>query len=144
MTRGRDDRLLLTRRIVRVADTTTGYGSVPMDTKIARQLLERRMEDLRQVARATIEQGGLDRDLRTTAGDVAPTEAAELATETVERELDLSVREAAEASLHDVQRALQRLEKGTYGVCLACGRPIGDGRLEAKPEAEYCIEHQPR
>ena len=115
-----------------------------MDRNTARQLLERRMADLRQVARATIEQGGLDADLSTAAGEVAPTEAAELATETVERELDLTVREAAEASLHDVERALQRLEKGTYGVCLVCAKPIADGRLEAKPEAEYCVEHQPR
>jgi RNA polymerase-binding transcription factor DksA len=115
-----------------------------MDARQARELLERRSEDLRRVTRAAGEQGGLDRALRTVAGEVAPTEAAELATETVERELDMTIREAAEASLRDVERALDRLEKGTYGVCLACSRPIADGRLEAKPEAEYCIEHQPR
>jgi RNA polymerase-binding transcription factor DksA len=115
-----------------------------MDTQQARELLEQRAEDLRQVVRASDERGPLDAELRTTAGDLAPTEAAELATETIERELDLSVREAAEASLVDVERAMSRLEQGTYGVCLTCGRPIADGRLEAKPEAEYCVEHQPR
>jgi RNA polymerase-binding protein DksA len=115
-----------------------------MDTEHARQLLQRRLDDLRQVARATEEQGALQTDLRTAAGETAPTEAAELATETIERELDLSIREAAEASLHDVERALKRLEMGTYGVCPACKRPIADERLEAKPEAEYCVEHQPR
>ena len=115
-----------------------------MDTQQARQLLERRLDDLRQVTRATEEQGALNADLRTAAGENAPTESAELATETVERELDLSIRDAAEASMHDVERALQRLDKGTYGDCAACGRPIADERLEAKPEAEYCIEHQPR
>jgi RNA polymerase-binding protein DksA len=115
-----------------------------MDTQQARELLQQRMVALRDVARIAQEQGGLDKDLRTAAGEISPTEPAELATETVERELDLTIREAAEASMHDVERALQRLEKGNYGVCLACGRPIADGRLEAKPEAEYCVEHQPR
>jgi RNA polymerase-binding transcription factor DksA len=115
-----------------------------MNAAQARELLEQRMVALRDVSRIAEEQGGLDRDMRTAPGEIAPTEAAELATETVERELDLTVREAAEASLHDVERALERLEKGTYGVCLVCEGPIADGRLEAKPEAEYCVAHQPR
>ena len=114
-----------------------------MDSQQARELLRQRMDALRDVARIAQEQGGLDADARSTAGDNAPTEPAELATETVERELDLTIREAAEASLHDVERALQRVENGTYGVCLACGKPIAEGRLEAKPEAEYCVEDQP-
>ena len=115
-----------------------------MDPQHARELLRQRKDALRDVARIAEEQGGLDPDQRSVAGDSSPTEPAELATETVERELDMTVREAAEASLHDVERALQRLEKGTYGVCLVCEEPIADGRLEAKPEAEYCVEHQPR
>ena len=115
-----------------------------MDPRRARELLEERMNGLRTVARAADEQGGLDRDLRTVAGEIAPTEAAELATETVERELDLSVREQAQSTIHDIERALARLENGTYGVCPVCGHAIADERLEAKPEAEYCVEHQPR
>ena len=115
-----------------------------MDLRIARELLERRLDDLRQVARATEEQGRLAADPHSVAGEIAATEPAELAAETVERELDRSVREAAEASLHDVERALRRLENGTYGVCPVGSHPIDDGRLEAKPEAEYCVEHQPR
>ncbi len=115
-----------------------------MNARVARERLQQRIQDLRRIARTADDQGGLDRDLRTVAGDIAPTEAAELAAETAERQLGLTIREAAEASLRDVERALERVEKGTYGVCLACGRPIADGRLEAKPEAEYCVEHQPR
>jgi RNA polymerase-binding transcription factor DksA len=114
-----------------------------MDKDRARKLLESRKEELMKTVRAATEQGGLNSDQRSAAGEIVTIEAAELAAETLERELDLSVREAAEASLRDVERAMKRLEDGTYGSCLECGRPIPDERLEAKPEAEYCVEHQP-
>jgi DnaK suppressor protein len=44
--------------------------------------------------------------------------------------------------LKQVQSALQRIENGTYGKCVDCGRPISDARLEAKPWALYCVEDQ--
>jgi DnaK suppressor protein len=45
----------------------------------------------------------------------------------------------AEFDLAEVEAALQRLEQGTYGVCEACGDPIGEGRLDARPAARWCI-----
>ena len=42
-------------------------------------------------------------------------------------------------SLDEVDAALKRLSKGTYGVCEACGKPIGEARLEAMPAARFCI-----
>ena len=51
--------------------------------------------------------------------------------------------EAIAGSLNDrldrVERALQRLDAGTYGICEVCGGPIGDGRLQARPTARVCI-----
>ena len=44
------------------------------------------------------------------------------------------------ASLTAIDAALERLEQGTYGTCEQCGRPIGEGRLEARPTAARCIE----
>lgn len=41
-----------------------------------------------------------------------------------------------------VQRALERVEAGTYGICERCGKPIAEGRLEARPFVTYCIECQ--
>ena len=43
--------------------------------------------------------------------------------------------------LDDVARALDKLDAGTYGLCEACGEPIGADRLEAMPAARYCIDH---
>src|SRR5438128_7281675 len=57
---------------------------------------------------------------------------ADVATETFEREKDFSILEQVEAELADVQRALQRLDEGTYGMCEACRQPIGDERLQAQ------------
>ena len=67
---------------------------------------------------------------------------ADLGTEMFEREKDLSILERVEAELADVERALRRVEEGTYGLCEACGREIAKARLEIKPEARFCVDDQ--
>ena len=67
---------------------------------------------------------------------------ADVGTETFEREKDLSIIERVEAELADVERALSRLDDGTYGTCEACGEPIGDARLDAMPAARLCLDDQ--
>jgi RNA polymerase-binding transcription factor DksA len=66
----------------------------------------------------------------------------DLATETFERERDLTTLTMVEAELEDIQTALRRIEQGTYEACEECGKPIGEERLEAKPWARFCIVHQ--
>ena len=67
---------------------------------------------------------------------------ADSASDAFEREKEFSILEQVEAELHDVQRALQRLDDGTYGTCEACHAPIGDERLAALPAARFCLQHQ--
>jgi RNA polymerase-binding transcription factor DksA len=43
--------------------------------------------------------------------------------------------------LDDVERALARLDAGTYGTCEVCGADIGAARLEALPATRFCIDH---
>lgn len=43
--------------------------------------------------------------------------------------------------LDDVEKALARLDDGSYGQCEVCSAAIGDARLEAMPAARYCIDH---
>jgi RNA polymerase-binding transcription factor DksA len=69
---------------------------------------------------------------------------ADVATETFERSKDLSILLAIDAGLADVQRAVDRLASGSYGICEACGQPIHPGRLEALPAARYCTADQAR
>src|SRR3954469_16599701 len=68
--------------------------------------------------------------------------AADVGSETFEREKDFSILEQIEAELADVERALHRLDDGTYGTCEACHEPIADERLEAQPAARFCVVHQ--
>ena len=67
---------------------------------------------------------------------------ADFATETFEREKDESIVARADTELAEIDRALEKLEDGRYGICEACGGPIGDDRLEAFPAARFCIEDQ--
>jgi DnaK suppressor protein len=62
----------------------------------------------------------------------------------VERIAQVSAAEAFDAKLADVERALAKLDEGTYGVCDVCGRPIGEERLEAIPSAVRCVEDATR
>lgn len=45
-----------------------------------------------------------------------------------------------EKEIASVQRALGRIEDGSYGTCVRCGEPIAPERLEARPEAALCID----
>ncbi len=42
-------------------------------------------------------------------------------------------------NLAEIERALARLDAGTYGICENCGQPIAEARLEAMPTARRCI-----
>jgi DnaK suppressor protein len=67
---------------------------------------------------------------------------ADAGTDTFERDKDISIVVNVEAELNDVDRAIRRVENGTYGSCEACGRPIGAARLEARPMARFCVDDQ--
>ena len=66
----------------------------------------------------------------------------DLGTETFEKEKNVSLLEQVADELVEIEAAFQRLGRGTYGSCQACGRPIGDERLEAMPATRFCIEDQ--
>jgi DnaK suppressor protein len=75
-------------------------------------------------------------DLASGAGD----HIADNATETYLRELDGGLEENAEHLIAEIDGALGRIEDGTYGTCVVCGKPIGEERLEAIPYARLCID----
>ena len=61
-----------------------------------------------------------------------------------EREVDATLGQQFRWELEDVNRALEKIEEGTYGLSEDTGEPISKGRLEAIPEAIYTIEGQER
>ena len=68
----------------------------------------------------------------------------ETATVTLDREIDYSLEETSNHVLAAIDAALERIDAGTYGTCVTCGKPIGDDRLEAIPYAAQCIECRSR
>ena len=61
-------------------------------------------------------------------------------TEAVERLNRVGTARELDAMLRDVDRALQKLEDGTYGICDRCGKLIPEERLEARPWSVLCVE----
>jgi DnaK suppressor protein len=64
----------------------------------------------------------------------------EEATETLELEKRLALENRIRVELAKVEHALDKIEKGTYGICDNCGKPIDPARLEALPQATLCMD----
>ncbi|MCM3300196.1 TraR/DksA C4-type zinc finger protein [Streptomyces pseudogriseolus] len=79
---------------------------------------------------------GLMRD----SGDGAGDDDADTGTKNITREHELALAANAREMLDQFERALQRLDAGTYGLCENCGKPIGKARMQAFPRATLCVE----
>jgi DnaK suppressor protein len=103
------------------------------------RLLERKAEleqmrsDTREVAR---ERSQEEQDMQRDSGEQSQY--------IFEREMDATLGQQFGRQLEYVNRALEKIEEGTYGVCDDTGETIPKGRLEAVPEAIYTIEAQQR
>ncbi|MEI8409552.1 MULTISPECIES: TraR/DksA family transcriptional regulator [unclassified Kribbella] len=83
---------------------------------------------------------GLLRD----GGDGAGNDQADVGSTTLERDHEMSLANNARDMLDQIERALSRIEDGTYGVCESCGNAIGKGRLQAFPRATLCVSCKER
>jgi DnaK suppressor protein len=102
-------------------------------------LLEERETYTRQAKslRAEAEQLAEDRD----PGDVQfDEESGQGDSMNVERERDLALSAQALAAVEEIDRALEKMDVGTYGVCEKCGDKIPKERLKALPYASLCVK----
>jgi DnaK suppressor protein len=83
--------------------------------------------------------GSLDEEVEEVAG-TADNHLGETASATLGREIDYTLGENSEEVLSQIDAALRRVEDGTYGTCVNCGREIAPERLEATPWAALCID----
>ena len=79
---------------------------------------------------------GLMRD----SGDGAGDDEADTGTKNITREHEMALAANATEMLEQTERALARLDAGTYGLCEICGKPIGKARMQAFPRATLCVE----
>lgn len=92
-----------------------------------------------------LNQGLLD-PMRESIGELSlyDNHPADIGDELFERSKDLSLRDQANLQMTRVDRALEKIAAGSYGICDRCGGSISDQRLEAMPEANLCIDCKER
>ena len=69
---------------------------------------------------------------------------ADDATDAFDQAVDVALKRKLDSSLEEVERALGKFDKGTYGLCETCGARIERARLEVLPQAKYCLDCQER
>jgi RNA polymerase-binding protein DksA len=105
-----------------------------------RQRLEAERAEL-QVQLTTIEETSFATSQSDISGEVSfDEENADAGSFTFERERDLSIENNVRDLMGKIDRALVRMEDGTYGICSRCGKPIEKARLKALPYADLCIK----
>ena len=128
-------------KATRAAKTTKATKAAPVDKFLEAQrkaLLEERATYTRHALdlRAEAEQLAADRE----PGDVQfDEESGQGDTMNVERERDLALSAQALAAVEDIDKALAKMDAGTYGICERCGHPIPKERLRALPYAALCV-----
>lgn len=102
------------------------------------QLVAERAEYLAQSESLRLDAEQLAEDME--PGDIQfDEESGEGDTLNVERERDLALSAQARAAVDEIDRALSKMDAGTYGVCERCGNPIPKARLKALPYASLCV-----
>ena len=116
-------------------------------SELSKEFIEGQRESLEQrKAELARMRDGLEEDERDRADDQLYGEAdsGDLSQEMHTRQLDQTIGEQAANRLENVERALQKIEEGSYGICDDTGEEIPRGRLEAMPEAVTTVEAQQR
>jgi RNA polymerase-binding protein DksA len=102
---------------------------------IRAELKDENTELVAEISRAESQIADRLGDTSEGAGD----DQADAGAKTYEREHELSLTYNARELLAQNERALGRIDAGTYGVCESCGNPIGKARLQAFPRATLCV-----
>ena len=113
--------------------------SVAVDTERFRK----RLLDERSRAQGALDylheenSGSMDDEVQQGTSDNHP---GDVATITLDREIDYTLEENEERVIAAIDAALARIDDGTFGNCLGCGRQIAAERLEAVPWTTQCID----
>lgn len=85
----------------------------------------------------------LQKNRQESSGDLSsvPFHPADAGSDNFEQEFTIGLMGNEHSLLREIDEALDRIAKGSYGVCVATHKPITKARLQAKPWAKYCIEY---
>lgn len=107
----------------------------------ADEIAELRHEIEADIQRALVDLRNVEEDLQGLiwdGGDGSGDDQADAGAKTYEREQEISLANISRDKLAQNRHALERLDDGSYGICEACGEPIGKFRLQAAPRATLC------
>lgn len=96
---------------------------------IKKELLERKVELEERLNRLSKEK--VTNDIVQDPGDMAATSTME--------SLKISLQDGEKREYDRILQALAKIEDGTYGICIDCGRTIGEKRLRSNPNSSRCL-----
>src|ERR1700758_2180823 len=111
------------------------------------EIAELRNELAAEVAALRADIDRAETDIASRLGDAvgdAGDDQADVGAKTFEREHELALTHNARELLAQNERAIARIESGTYGTCESCGEAIGKARLQAFPRATLCVRCKQR
>jgi len=116
----------------------------PLDETQLRRFQERLFEDRKRLRESVIrlQSEAADHNPETLGESTGRTHLADLGSETYEQSQNLGLAEQAFRAIIVIDRALERIDQGMYGICETCDRTISIERLEAIPSAARCAECQ--
>jgi DnaK suppressor protein len=116
----------------------------PMFDKKTLEGVEKRLLGMReqlQTELEELEEAAFNLSQSELSGEVSYDEDyADAGTFTFEREKDLSIANNVQDLLDKINRSLEKIEEGTYGICEVCGLPIESARLKALPYVLLCVK----
>jgi DnaK suppressor protein len=113
---------------------------VPVEADVVRARLEQMLSELEESAAVLQRSGGGD------SGELSSLDQhpADSGSNLAEEDREEATLEVLRDQKERVKEALARLDAGTYGQCVDCGKSLPDERLEARPEAARCVDCQQR
>ncbi len=145
------------RRQLAAAETTQRVGPVapPAEVPVPRSrlnadelaffkraLLEKREQIIASMG--TMQNEALRKNRSDAAGDLSmmPIHMADIGTDAYEQEFTIGLIENQQETLKEIDDALDRMQKGTFGICEATHKPIAKARLRVKPWARYTLAYK--
>jgi DnaK suppressor protein len=105
-----------------------------MDTSVYKEALLRKRGEIFSSGGGVVKPLQASMDVNSRQGDLA-----DQASGNNEVHIQLKLKQTDAKILQAIEEALQRIEKGTYGICRDCGEPIAPARLNAIPWTRVCI-----
>ena len=121
------------RKTKRKAKKQSGATRPPFNA-IRKMLLEKRDTILDEITHGA-------REVRAPSRRADP---ADMASETADGAVDLELYQSGSSELAQIEKALQKINEGTYGTCGPCGEAIPIPRLKALPFATLCVKCKER